>query len=324
MDKRILVTGGAGYIGAHTCKQLAQAGYEPVVLDNLSNGHRDAVRWGPLITGDLGDPDTCTRALRDSRASAVVHFAGSILVDASMRDPGAYFQNNVVNTLHLLRAMAACDVRTLVFSSSCAVYGEPERIPIPETHPTRPINPYGETKLAAERALHWFGRAHAIRSVSLRYFNAAGADPDGEIGERHTPETHLIPLVVEAALGRLPQFELRGIDYPTPDGSAIRDLVHVTDLAQAHVQAIDYLRRDGASIELNVGTGQGTSVRQVVEAARRHVGRTFPVQERDRRPGDPAVLVADATRVANLLGWRPRLSDLDTLLDTAIAWHSRS
>jgi UDP-glucose-4-epimerase GalE len=323
MSKTILVTGGAGYIGSHACKALAAAGYTPVAYDNLVYGHRDAVRWGPLVEADLADGARLADTIRRHGIAAVMHFAAFAYVGESVEKPEIYFRNNVGNTLTLLDAMLETGVRHIVFSSTCATYGTPETVPIAETTPQRPVNPYGETKLMMERALHWYGVAHGIRHVALRYFNAAGADPEGETGEDHAPETHLIPLVLYAALGRRPQIDVFGTDYPTPDGSAVRDYIHVQDLAEAHVRALDYLRADGASTALNLGTGEGHSVREVIAAAERVTGRTIARREVGRRPGDPPALVADARRAREVLGWTPRLSDLDSIIATAWAWHRR-
>lgn len=320
---RILVTGGAGYIGSHTAKALARAGYEPVVLDNFGTGHRSAVRWGPLVEGDLKDAGLISKVIKEYEAKAVIHFAASLLVGESMAQPQKYFWNNVVNTLKLLDAMLATSVKHIVFSSSAAVYGTPDKVPIPEDHPLRPINPYGETKLIMERALHWYSTAYGLRSAALRYFNAAGADPQGEIGEGHDPETHLIPLVIQATLGLIPFVEVYGTDYPTPDGTAIRDYIHVTDLAEAHVLALRYLMEGGTPVALNLGAGRGFSVREVIAAIERcSGGRKTPTRDAPRREGDPPSLVADPVRAAKLLGWRPQYSDLDTIVQTAWKWHA--
>jgi UDP-arabinose 4-epimerase len=324
MSARVLVTGGAGYIGSHACKALAAAGFVPVAYDNLVYGHREAVRWGPFVEADLADAARLAEALRRHEIAAIMHFAAFAYVGESMEKPQLYFRNNVVNTLGLLDAMMAAGVRHIVFSSTCATYGTPERVPIAEDTPQRPVNPYGESKLMIERALHWYGAAYGITHAALRYFNAAGADPDGEIGEAHDPETHLIPLVLDAALGRRAQIDIFGTDYPTPDGSAIRDYIHVQDLAEAHVAAIRHLLDGGASLQLNLGTGTGQSVRAVIDAAERITGRPIPRREAPRRPGDPAALVADPARAKEVLGWSARISDLDTIIATAWAWHNRN
>ena len=320
-EKSVLVAGGAGYIGSHTCKALAAAGYVPVTLDNLVYGHRDAVRWGPLIEADLGDRRTLERVLREHRISAVVHFAAYAYVGESMADPGRYFHNNVTCSLNLLDAMHAVGVRRMVFSSTCATYGIPDTVPITEDTPQRPVNPYGESKLMVERALHWHGQAHGLKSIALRYFNAAGADAAGELGERHDPETHLIPLAIDAALGLAPPLKVMGTDYDTPDGTAVRDYIHVTDLADAHVRALAFLEHGGASAALNLGTGQGHSVRDVIAMVERVTGLKVPRTDAPRRAGDPPALVAAPGRAKALLGWQPTWSDLDTIVRTAVAWH---
>ena len=324
MTKRaVLVTGGAGYIGSHTCKALARAGYLPVALDNLDRGHKRAVRWGPFIQGDIRDRRLLECTIREHRIDSVVHFAAYAYVGESMRDPGKYFANNVSATLGLLEAMQAHRVQRIVFSSTCSTYGVPESLPISDEHAQHPINPYGESKLFVERTLHWYGVAHGLRSVSLRYFNAAGADPDGDLGEDHEPETHLIPLAIGAALGKRPPLEIYGTDYPTADGTAVRDYVHVSDLADAHVCALQYLQRGGASRAFNLGTGNGHSVREVIAAVERTGKRDVPRRVGPRRAGDPASLVAAPGRSRELLGWAPQRSDLDTIVATAWRWYAR-
>jgi UDP-glucose-4-epimerase GalE len=315
------VTGGAGYIGSHTVKALRAAGRRVVVYDNLSAGHREAVPGVPLIEGDIGDVPAVRRALRDSAASAVVHFAAWLSVGDSVRDPMGYYRNNVVGTLGTLEAMAAEGCRTFVFSSTCAVYGEPTETPLRETHPTAPINAYGQTKLAVEQALPHIERAYGIRSIRLRYFNAAGADPDGELGEDHAPEIHLIPRAFEAARGG-PPLELFGEDYPTPDGTCLRDYVHVTDLADAHVRALARLEGGGPSATYNVGTERPSSVREVIAAVERVTGLTVARRSAPRRAGDPAVLYASAQRIREELGWRPGRPALETIVADAWRWHS--
>jgi UDP-arabinose 4-epimerase len=323
MSQSILVTGGAGYVGSHACKVLAGAGYRPVVYDNLSRGHREAVRWGPLVEGDLDDRPRLVAALRSHRIDAVMHFAAFGYVGESVADPEMYYANNLGGTLALLGAMREAGVGSIVFSSTCAVYGVPEKLPIRETTLKAPLNPYGDTKLAIERALHWYAAAYDMRYMALRYFNAAGADPEGEIGEDHEPETHLIPLVLRAALGRGDPVQIFGADYPTPDGTAIRDYIHVSDLADAHLRALGHLAAGGASAALNLGTGSGSSVREVVAAVERIGGRKVPHREVARRPGDPPELVADPALARAQLGWQPRHSDLDTIIGTALAWETR-
>jgi UDP-glucose-4-epimerase GalE len=322
MSLTVLVTGGAGYIGAHACKALARAGYRPVVFDNLSRGHRRAVRWGPFVEGDIADSGSLSAAIEHHQVAAVMHFAAYAAVGESVADPAVYYRNNLGGSLALFEAMRKSGVERIVFSSTCATYGIPKRIPIKETAAQLPVSPYGETKLAIERALHWYGRAYGLRSAALRYFNAAGADPEGEIGEAHEPETHLVPLVVLAALGRRPEIEIFGTDYPTPDGTAIRDYIHVTDLAAAHVRALEHLLAGGGSIALNLGTGHGHSVREVIAAAEAVAGRPVPRRETARRPGDPPRLVADPARATQLLHWRAEMSDLASIIGSAFAWHA--
>jgi UDP-arabinose 4-epimerase len=324
MSQSILVTGGAGYIGSHACKALARAGYLPVAYDNLSRGHREAVRWGPFVEGDIADHTRLRAAITEHRVSAVMHFAAYAYVGESVGDPALYYRNNLCGTLAMLEVLCERGVRNIVFSSTCATYGLPETVPIRETAAQRPVNPYGETKLAIERALYWYGRAHQLRWVALRYFNAAGADRDGEIGEDHKPETHLVPLVLQAALGRREAIEVYGTDYATPDGTAIRDYIHVDDLAEAHLRALERLLAGGEAIALNLGTGRGHSVREVIAAAERVCGREIPLREGPRRPGDPPALIADPALAVRTLGWHAQHSSLDTIIRTALAWHARS
>jgi UDP-glucose-4-epimerase GalE len=321
MTGTVLVTGGAGYIGSHAVKVLAAAGCRVVVYDDLSAGHREAVRDGELVEGALHDGARLQDTIRRYRPGAVMHFAAWLSVPDSVRDPGGYYRNNVLGTLSVLDAMVAGGVQRFVFSSTAAVFGNPDETPIRETHPTRPINPYGETKLAIERALPHYERAHGLRSISLRYFNAAGADPDGEIGEDHDPETHLIPVAVDAALGR-GTLQVYGEDYPTPDGTCLRDYVHVTDLAEAHVLALRALEGGAASTVYNLGNGRPISVREVIAAVERVTGRRVPWQPAPRRAGDPAVLFASSERIKHELGWRPRFEDLDTIVRTAWQWRA--
>jgi UDP-glucose-4-epimerase GalE len=318
--RRVLVTGGAGYIGSHACKALSQAGYHVVAYDNLVAGHREAVRYGDLVEGDIADVATVRRALRTHGISAVMHFAAFLDVGESVREPAKYYRNNVAGTLGVLEAMAAEQVRAFVFSSTCATYGEPDETPIVETHPQRPINSYGETKLAIERALPHFERAAGIRWAALRYFNAAGADPDGEIGEDHSPEIHLIPRAIEAATGGR-ALQVFGDDYKTPDGTCLRDYIHVSDLADAHVRALDAIGRGDPSGAYNLGTGRPHSVREVIDSVERVTGRPVPRALAPRRPGDPAVLFAAPGKACSALGWTPRLADLDAIVGTAWAWH---
>jgi UDP-glucose-4-epimerase GalE len=319
---RVLVTGGAGYIGSHAAKALALAGYEPVVLDDLSNGHRDAASRHIFVEGNIGDGQLVRETIERYGVRAVLHFAASAYVGESVRNPRKYFENNVANTLALLGAILDCGVRTIVFSSSCATYGAVSGGSIHEETPQLPVNPYGWSKLMAEQVLRSYGRAFDLQWLALRYFNAAGADPEGELGERHDPETHLIPLVVQAALGQRPVVDVFGTDYPTPDGTAIRDYVHVTDLAEAHVLGLRYLTGGGHSQALNLGTGKGYSVKQVVEAVQDTTGRPVPVRHAPRREGDPAELVANPSLAQNVLGWQPRWSSLETIAQTAHRWHA--
>jgi len=315
------VTGGAGYIGSHAAKSLRRAGHGVVIYDNLSAGHREAALGAPVIEGDIRDVDAVRRAIRDSGASAVMHFAAWLSVADSVRDPAGYYRNNVVGTLGTLEAMAAEACRHFVFSSTCAVYGEPVETPISETHQTLPINAYGQTKLAIEHALPHFERAYGIRSIRLRYFNAAGADPDGDLGEDHSPEIHVIPRAFEAASGGRPM-EIFGEDYPTPDGTCLRDYIHVSDLADAHLRALAWLREGGASATYNVGTERPSSVKDVIAAVERVTARRVERRSAARRPGDPAVLYASARRIRQNLGWVPARPGLDTIVSDAWRWHA--
>ena len=319
----ILVTGGAGYIGAHACKFLGEAGFVPVCFDNLSTGHRGFVRWGPLVEGDLLDPPALRAAIEEYRPVAILHFAANALVGESVADPAKYYRNNTLGSFNLIEAARAAGIGHFVFSSTCASYGIPSVVPIPEDHPQVPINAYGSSKLAVEQMLHHYGPAYGLGSVALRYFNAAGALPGGELGEDHDPESHLIPLAIEAALGVRPPLQVLGADYPTPDGTAVRDYIHVCDLAEAHVAALRYLIDGGASARLNLGTGVGASVREVISTVERVMGRPVPHVDAPRRPGDPPALVADPERARRLLGWEPRMSSLERIISDAVAWHRR-
>ena len=318
----ILITGGAGYIGSHSAKALARAGFSPVVVDDLRTGHRSVVRWGPFVEADVADKASLDQVFRTYRIAAVIHFAGSAYVGESMSAPQLYFQNNVGSTLNLLECMLSHGVDRIVFSSSCATYGHPQTIPITEQHPQKPVNPYGESKLMVEKILGWYAQAYGLRYAILRYFNAAGADPEGELGEMHEPEPHLIPRVIAAALGSLPTVDVYGTDYDTVDGTAVRDYIHVSDLAEAHVAAMQYLQRGGASSAINLGTGIGHSVRQVISAIQQASGRPVPFRHFPRRAGDPPELVADAQEASKRLAWRPRYSDLRNIVETAWAWHN--
>jgi UDP-arabinose 4-epimerase len=317
----ILVTGGAGYIGAHACKALAAAGYTPVTFDNLSTGHRHAVRWGPFEPGDILDRARLAAVLERYRPAAVVHFAAVAYVGESVADPAKYYRINAMGSLCLLEAMRDHGIRDMVFSSSCAVYGTPLSLPIFEDAPLRPINPYGRSKMIVEHMLQDFAAAYGLRSVALRYFNAAGDDPDCEAGEDHRPETRIIPLVLDAASGRSPHFTVFGTDYDTPDGTCIRDYVHVSDLASAHVLALRTLQRDPGARAVNLGLGRGHSVREVIGAAERATGLKVPVVNAPRRSGDPPRLISGSHAAQALLGWTPLWTDMDKIVASAWAWH---
>ena len=320
-SRTVLVTGGAGYIGSHTAKALRRAGYQTVIYDDLSAGHGAATLGAPLIQGDIRDVDAVRRALRDTGASAVMHFAAWLIVSDSVGDPVGYYRNNVAGTLGTLEAMAAEKVSRFVFSSTCAVYGEPVETPLRESHPTSPINAYGQTKLAIEHALPHYERAYGVKSIRLRYFNAAGADPDGELGEDHAPEIHVIPRAFDAAGGGAPLL-IFGEDYPTPDGTCLRDYIHVADLATAHVLGLKRLEQGGASATYNVGTERPSSVREVIAAVERVTGRTVNRQSAPRRAGDPAILYASAEKIRTELGWVPQYAELETIVAHAWQWHS--
>jgi UDP-glucose 4-epimerase len=319
----VLVIGGAGYIGSHMVKLLLDSGHSVVVLDNFSTGHRDAVPGSAVVEGDLGDRALLERVFSDHRFTGIFHFASFIQVGESVEKPDAYYRNNFVNTLNLIEAMHAHGAGNLIFSSSAAVFGEPEYVPIDERHPRNPINPYGMSKLMVERMLADIDHAYGLKSVSLRYFNAAGADPDGLLGERHDPETHLIPLVLQVASGRRQTVKVFGHDYDTPDGTCIRDYVHVIDLCQAHLLALAYLEGGGRSDAFNLGNGNGFSVQEVIDTARRVTGRPIAVEEAPRRTGDPARLVADASRAREVLGWAPRCTSLERIVQDAWRWELR-
>ena len=320
---RILVVGGAGYIGSHMVKMLAAQSYRVTTLDNLSTGYRNAVSAGEFIQVDLADREVLATLFARQPFDAVMHFASYIQVGESVKEPSKYYANNVTNTLNLLDAMVTHGVKRFIFSSSAAVYGDPHTVPIPEDHSKEPINPYGRTKWIVEQILADYDHAYGLKSVSLRYFNAAGADPTGALGERHEPETHLIPLVLRAASGRAPDIKVFGRDYDTPDGTCIRDYVHVEDLCSAHRLAIDGLMQGKASNAYNLGNGSGFSVAEVIAAAERVTGRNIPVTDQPRRAGDPPRLVADARRARDELGWRPQYDSLDTIIAHAWAWEQK-
>jgi UDP-arabinose 4-epimerase len=319
----VLVTGGAGYIGSHACKALAKAGYLPVAYDSLAYGHEWAVHWGPFECGNILDRARLDAAIEKHQPSAVMHFAALAHVRESVADPGKYYRNNVAGSLTLLEAARDHEIDQFVFSSTCATYGIPDQLPIRENAPQRPINPYGASKLTVERILADFGAAHGLRWITLRYFNAAGADPDSEIGEDHDPETHLIPVILDAVSGRQPEVTIFGADYDTPDGTCVRDYIHVTDLADAHVKALQALNGGLSSGAYNLGNGRGYSVREVVDTVHRVTGRKVPVVMGPRRPGDPGALIADAAKAKKELDWQPRIIGLDDIVATAWAWHRR-
>jgi UDP-arabinose 4-epimerase len=323
MKSTVLVTGGAGYIGSHACKALAQAGYTPVTCDNLVHGHEWAVQWGPLEVGDIADRARLDEVIAKHQPVAIMHFAAFAYVGESVQDPGKYYRNNVAGTLTLLEAARDHGIDRFIFSSTCATYGVPQQVPIREDHPQNPINPYGATKWMIERILADFDQAHGLRSIALRYFNAAGADPEGQIGEAHDPETHLIPLVLDAAMGTRSAIQVFGDDYDTPDGTCIRDYIHVTDLANAHVLALKALEQGAESNRYNLGNGQGYSVKEVIAVAEAVTGKSIAVQIGPRRAGDPARLVGDATRAVSELGWQPRFHQLPQIIETAWRWCTR-
>ncbi|MEI2301249.1 UDP-glucose 4-epimerase GalE [Ensifer sp. MJa1] len=320
-SNKVLVVGGAGYIGSHTCLELANKGFEPVVYDNLSNGHEEFVKWGVLEKGDIRDRQRLDEVLARHKPRAILHFAAMIEVGESVKDPVSFYDNNVIGTLTLLSAALAAGVEAFVFSSTCATYGLPESVPIDEKHRQAPINPYGRTKWVCEQALKDYGQYKGLRSVILRYFNAAGADPEGRIGEWHEPETHAIPLAIDAALGRRQSFKIFGTDYDTRDGTCVRDYIHVLDLADAHVRAVEYLLAGGDSVELNLGTGTGTTVKELLTAISDVSGREFQVDLVDRREGDSTTLVANNDKARDILGWVPKY-DLTDITRTAWNWHA--
>lgn len=322
-NKFVLVTGGAGYIGSHTCKQLHGAGYTPVVYDNLSRGHAEFVKWGPLEVGDLANPARILEVLEKYEPDAVLHFAAFGYVGESVIDPLSYYTNNVAGTLNLLQMMEKAQVKKLVFSSSCAVFGIPQIIPIPDTHPQSPINPYGRTKSIIETVLQDMSTAYGLRSISLRYFNAAGADPDGEIGEHHEPETHIIPLIFDAAIGRRNHVVIFGDDYPTTDGTCIRDYIHVEDLAKAHLLALQALDNGHPTASYNLSNGQGYSIRNIITSAEQITGRKIPYVIGPRRPGDPDELIGDSTNARTVLGWCRQYTTLEEILAHAWKWHQQ-
>ncbi|HNT29587.1 MAG TPA: UDP-glucose 4-epimerase GalE [bacterium] len=319
----ILIAGGAGYIGAHTNKRFYQQGQKTIVLDNLSYGHQEFARWGEYVEADIDDIEALRSIFKKYSIEAVMHFCAFTYVGESVSDPYKYYVNNVANTLNLLQVMREFDVKYFVFSSTCATYGEPQKLPLTEDHPQAPINPYGESKLMVEHILRDFSRAYGLNYVALRYFNAAGADPDAEIGEWHEPETHLIPLVLDAALGKRENIKIFGTDYDTPDGTCVRDYIHVFDLADAHILALEYLKKGGESTAFNLGNGSGYSVRQVIDVVRKVTSREIAVVEQERREGDPPVLVGGVAKAQTILGWQQQYPDLETIISTAWKWHEK-
>ncbi len=317
---KILIVGGAGYIGSHMVKQLATDGHDVVTLDNLSYGYRDAVKYGEFVQGDLGDDKILDSIFNDGSIDAVMHFAGFIQVGESMIKPSMYYQNNVANTLILLDAMLRHQVKNFIFSSTAAIFGEPDYTPIDEKHNKQPINPYGHSKLMIEQVLDDYDEAYSLRSTCLRYFNAAGADPDGELGERHIPETHLIPLILQAASGRRDDIKIFGDDYATDDGTCVRDYIHINDLCDAHLLALKLMIKNNKSTRFNLGNGKGFSVKQVIDVAKEVSGKDFKVTIEPRRAGDPAVLVADATLATQELNWQPKFAQLEDIVKTAWNW----
>ena len=320
----ILVVGGAGYIGSHVTKLLNRSGFKTVVFDNLVRGHREFVLRGEFVLGDLADRDQIRFCFKKYPVEAVMHFSAFAYVGESVIHPAKYYLNNVANTLNLLEVMKECHVRYFIFSSTCAVYGIPGEIPIVEDHPKNPVNPYGRSKLMIEEILKDYDRAYGIKHINLRYFNAAGADPECEIGERHNPETHLIPLVIYAALGINDHVKVFGTDYPTKDGTCIRDYIHVNDLAHAHIRSLEYLMEKDASNSFNLGNGNGYSVREIIQTIKRISKKDFKVIESDRRPGDPHVLISNYQKAVDILGWGPQYVDIDSIVETAFRWHSKN
>ncbi|MFZ5907985.1 MAG: UDP-glucose 4-epimerase GalE [Nitrospirota bacterium] len=319
----ILIVGGAGYIGSHVNKLFSLRGHRTVVFDNLLYGHREFVKWGEFFFGDLAEKEQIRSCFRQYVIDAVMHFSAFAYVGESVADPAKYYVNNVANTLNLLEVMREFQVRHFIFSSTCATYGIPDRVPIPEDHPQKPVNPYGRSKLMIEEILKDYDSAYGLKHINLRYFNAAGADPDAEIGEQHDPETHLIPLAIDAALGRRADIRIFGTDYPTQDGTCIRDYIHVMDLADVHMKALEYLKNRGVSDSFNLGNGVGHSVREVIDTVMRITHRDFRVIEAERRAGDPPVLIGSSQKALATLGWRPQFADIGTIVETAWRWHAK-
>ncbi|GAB4031113.1 MAG: UDP-glucose 4-epimerase GalE [Elusimicrobiota bacterium] len=320
----ILIVGGAGYIGSHTNKYLSLKGEKTLVLDNLVYGHREFVKWGKFLHGDLADKAFLKRVFTENKIEAVMHFSAYAYVGESVKDPAKYYRNNVVNAINLLEAMRESGVNNFIFSSTCATYGNPVEIPITEKHTQNPVNPYGRTKLIIEQVLSDYSSAYGMKYVNLRYFNAAGADPDGEIGEWHNPETHLIPLAIDAALGKRDSLTVFGSDYPTKDGTCVRDYIHVNDLAQAHCLALNYLIDGGGSDSFNLGNGSGFSVREIISVVEKVSGRKIKVVEGSRREGDPPVLIGSSARISSKLGWKPSFNDIKTIVETAYKYRCQA
>jgi len=318
----VLIVGGAGYIGSHTVRVLQRAGRDIIVFDNFEKGHPEAIQGVRIFKGDLRCADDVRAVFKKHTIEAVMHFSAYSLVGESMQCPERYYENNLYGTLNLLNAMQQAGIRYFIFSSTAAVYGEPHYVPIDEVHPTLPTNPYGETKLAVERMLRWFERAYGLKNIRLRYFNAAGADPDGDIGELHSPESHLIPIVLSAALGDRDDIAVYGTDYDTLDGTCVRDYIHVNDLAAAHVLALEYLEDGNPSDVFNLGNGNGYSVQQIIDIARKVTNRDIPVTHTDRRPGDPGTLIAGSDKIKRVLSWKPKFNNIETIIETAWRWHT--
>ncbi len=317
----ILVVGGAGYIGSHTNKELNRRGYQTLIYDNLVYGHKESVKWGKLEVGDLAEEEHLERIFQENPIDAVLHFAAYAYVGESVAKPAKYYKNNVCNTIQLLDIMRKYQVNHIIFSSTCATYGVPDKMPITEDMPQKPVNPYGATKWMVERILEDYRKAYGINYCCLRYFNAAGADPEGELGESHMPETHLIPLILDAASGKRESISIFGTDYPTKDGTCVRDYIHVSDLADAHIRALEYLIKGGESSCFNLGNGNGDSVRHVIEVAKQVTGREIKVKEEKRRAGDPPILIGSAKKAAKVLGWEPRYAEIETIMEHAWKWH---
>lgn len=317
----ILVVGGAGYIGSHTNKELNRRGYQTLIYDNLVYGHKESVKWGKLEVGDLAEEEHLERIFQENPIDAVLHFAAYAYVGESVAKPAKYYKNNVCNTIQLLDIMRKYQVNHIIFSSTCATYGVPDKMPITEDMPQKPVNPYGATKWMVERILEDYRKAYGINYCCLRYFNAAGADPEGELGESHMPETHLIPLILDAASGKRESISIFGTDYPTKDGTCVRDYIHVSDLADAHIRALEYLIKGGESSCFNLGNGNGDSVQHVIEVAKQVTGRKIKVKEEKRRAGDPPILIGSAKKAAKVLGWEPKYAEIETIMEHAWRWH---